>query len=306
MLANNLYKLLKINTMINIPKKIDIWHATYPIPIEIKNVKKITTIHDLVPLKLPYTTLDDKRYFFNVVDSAIKKSDLILTVSESARQDILHCFDVDPEKVFLTYQPVIDKSALLRESSGNTVLNRYSLEPQKYILFVGAIEPKKNVGRLVEAYKGLDTEMKLVIVGKRAWLWKEQMNSIEYMFGENFSKKVKILDYLPREDLGYLYKEAFCFVFPSLYEGFGLPPLEAMSFDCPVIVSKVSSLPEVCGNAAIYIDPYDSDDIRKGIEKLINNPQIRSQLIELGKERVKMFSMENYAEKLYKAYAKVM
>jgi glycosyltransferase involved in cell wall biosynthesis len=117
---------------------------------------------------------------------------------------------------------------------------------------------------------------------------------------------VRILDYLPRRDLGYLYKGAFCFVFPSLYEGFGLPPLEAMSFDCPVITSKVSSLPEVCGDAAIYIDPYDSDDIRESIELLINNPQVRSKLIELGKERVKLFSMGNYAKKLYEAYAKVI
>jgi len=305
-LAINLYKLLKVNTTINIPKKIDIWHTTYPIPIKIKKAKKITTIHDLVPLKLPYTTLDDKKYFFNVVDNAIKKSDLIVTVSESARQDILQCFDVNPEKVFLTYQPVIDKSALFNKDSVGNVLHRYSLESQKYILFVGAIEPKKNVRRLIEAYKGLDTEMKLVIVGKKAWLWKDEMKSIEDMFGEGFSKKVRILDYLPRRDLGYLYKGAFCFVFPSLYEGFGLPPLEAMSFDCPVITSKVSSLPEVCGDAAIYIDPYDSDDIRESIELLINNPQVRSKLIELGKERVKLFSMGNYAKKLYEAYAKVI
>ena len=305
-LANNLYRLARINTTVDISRKIDVWHMTYPIPLRIKNAKTIATIHDLVPLKLPYTTLDDKKYFFNIVDSTIKKSDLILTVSESARQDILQCFDIDPDKVFLTYQPVVDKSAFLKEDSIISVLDRYSLKLQKYILFVGAIEPKKNVGRLVEAYKGLDTDMKLVIVGKKAWLWKDVIDNLENMFGQKFSEKVKILDYLPKIDLGYLYKGAFCFVFPSLYEGFGLPPIEAMSFDCPVITSKVSSLPEVCGDAAIYVDPYDSDDIRKGIEKLINNPDIRSKLIESGKERIKMFSMENYKEKLYKAYTKVI
>ncbi|TYQ26254.1 glycosyltransferase family 4 protein [Pseudanabaena sp. UWO310] len=305
-LANSLYRLARLNTTVNVSRKIDVWHMTYPIPIKIKNAKTIATIHDLVPLKLPYTTLDDKKYFFNIVDSTIKKSDLILTVSESARQDILQCFDIDPEKVFLTYQPIINNSALIKEDSVSSVLDRYSLEFQKYILFVGAIEPKKNVGRLVEAYKGLDTDMKLVIVGKKAWLWKDTIDNIKNLFGKNFSKKVKILNYLPRKDLGYLYTGAFCFVFPSLYEGFGLPPLEAMSFNCPVITSKVSSLPEVCGDAAIYIDPYDSDDIREGIEKLINNPHVRSKLIESGKERLKIFSMENYKEKLYKAYTKII
>jgi glycosyltransferase involved in cell wall biosynthesis len=148
--------------------------------------------------------------------------------------------------------------------------------------------------------------MQLVIVGKKGWLWEDEIGKLEAVFGKDFSRKIKLLEYVEKKDLSYLYNGAFCFVFPSLYEGFGLPPLEAMSLGCPVVTSNVASLPEVCGNAAIYVDPFDSDEIRLGIEKLINNPQIQNQLIEAGKERVKLFSMENYANKLYEAYTKVI
>jgi glycosyltransferase involved in cell wall biosynthesis len=304
--ANNLYKHFHLQTRVNIKKKIDIWHVTYPIPIKVNAARKITTIHDLIPLKLPYTTLDDKKCFFNLIKDAIKNSQVILTVSESTKNDILHCFDVNPDKIYVTYQPIIDNSHLVENHTTETKLKKYKLKNKQYILFVGTIEPKKNIGRLIDAYSGLDTDMQLVIVGKKGWLWEDEIGKLEAVFGKDFSRKIKLLEYVEKKDLSYLYNGAFCFVFPSLYEGFGLPPLEAMSLGCPVVTSNVASLPEVCGNAAIYVDPFDSDEIRLGIEKLINNPQIQNQLIEAGKERVKLFSMENYANKLYEAYTKVI
>ena len=177
---------------------------------------------------------------------------------------------------------------------------------KKYILFVGTIEPKKNLGRLINAYSCLDTDMPLVIVGKKGWLWEDDMSQLEALFGNGLNEKIKLLEYVSKKDLIYLYYSAFCLVFPSLYEGFGLPPLEAMSLGCPVITSNVSSLPEVCGDAAIYVDPYNSDDIRQAIEKLINNPEMQTQLVEAGKKRVELFSMENYAKKLYEAYTRII
>ncbi|WP_071190074.1 glycosyltransferase family 1 protein [Trichormus sp. NMC-1] len=304
--ANNLYKYFQLPTRVKIKKKIDIWHVTYPLPIKINDAKKITTIHDLIPLKLPYTTLDDKKWFFNLIKDAIKTSEIILTVSENTKKDILHCFDVNPDKIYVTYQPIIDNSHLVDNHTTEIKLKKYKLKNKKYILFVGTIEPKKNIGRLIDAYSSLDTDMQLVIVGKKGWLWEDEIGKLEALFGKGFTRKIKLLEYVEKTDLIYLYHGAFCFVFPSLYEGFGLPPLEAMSLGCPVITSNVASLPEVCGNAAIYVDPYNSDDIRQGIEKLINNQQIKTQLIEAGKERVKLFSMENYTNKLYDAYTKVI
>lgn len=306
--ANNLYKLLQINTKININKKIDIWHTTYPLPIKINNAKKITTIHDLIPLKLPYTTLDDKTFFFKNIRNSIQDSTAIITISENTKKDILDCFDVNPDKIHITYQPIIDNSLTVTDSEDeiDKYLNKYQISYKKYILFVGSIEPKKNVGRLIDAYSGLDTDMQLIIVGKKAWLWEEEISKLKITFNELFPTKIKLLEFVSKTDLLYLYKGAFCFVFPSLYEGFGLPPLEAMSFGCPVITSNVSSLPEICGDAALYIDPYDSVDIRNGIETLINNSHLRIQLSEAGKERVKLFNMENYVKKLYEVYAKVL
>ncbi|MBW4453763.1 MAG: glycosyltransferase family 4 protein [Nostoc indistinguendum CM1-VF10] len=304
--ANNLYKLLQIQTKIKIPKKIDIWHTTYPIPIKINNAKRITTIHDIIPLKLPYTTLDDKKLFFNIVNNAIKHSEIILTVSKTTKEDILRCFNIQPDKIHVTYQPIIDNSNLVQEDIIPSILKKYKLKFKNYILFVGAIEPKKNIGRLIDAYSGLDTDMQLIIVGKKGWLWEGEIGKLEAIFGKGFTRKVKLLEYVQKKDLIYLYKGAFCFVFPSLYEGFGLPPLEAMSLECPVITSNVGSLPEVCGDAALYVDPYNSEDIRQAIEKLINDPQMKAQLIEAGKERVRYFNMENYAKKLYDAYKLVI
>ncbi|MBG1270760.1 glycosyltransferase family 4 protein [Nostoc sp. WHI] len=304
--ANSLYKSFQIQTRVRIPKKIDIWHTTYPIPIKINNAKRITTIHDIIPLKLPYTTLDNKKFFFNIINNAIKHSEIILTVSENTKEDILHCFDIQPEKIHVTYQPVIDNSNLVEEDIIPKFLKKYKLKFKKYILFVGAIEPKKNIGRLIDAYSGLDTDMQLVIVGKKGWLWEGEIGKLETIFGKGFTRKIKLLEYVQKKDLIYLYKGAFCFVFPSLYEGFGLPPLEAMSLECPVITSNIASLPEVCGDAALYVDPYNSNDIRQAIERLINDPQMKDQLIEAGKERVRYFSMENYAKKLYDAYSLVI
>ncbi|MBW4561745.1 MAG: glycosyltransferase family 4 protein [Mojavia pulchra JT2-VF2] len=304
--ANNLYKILEIKTQINVPKTIDIWHTTFPLPIKVRNAKKITTIHDLIPLRLPYTTLDDKSFFFKNIRDSIKDSAIILSVSENTKQDILSCFNIDPDKIYVTYQPVINNSLSIKEESIDIFLKKYKLKHKKYLLFVGAIEPKKNLGRLIDAYSELDTDIELVIVGKKGWLWKDEIRKLETIFSNELNSRIKLLEYVPRRDLNYLYKGAFCFVFPSLYEGFGLPPLEAMSLGCPVITSNVASLPEVCGEAALYVDPYNSHEIRQAIENLMNNPHLQIQLSEVGKERAKLFSMENYVKKLYEAYTKVL
>jgi glycosyltransferase involved in cell wall biosynthesis len=145
----------------------------------------------------------------------------------------------------------------------------------------------------------IDTDLPLVIAGKKAWLWEGELN------GRNL-KNVRFLDFVSMNDLHYLYAGAYCFIFPSLYEGFGLPPVEAMSAGCPVIVSHVSSLPEICGDGALYVDPYDVNDIREKIEDLLGNPQKRDMLSGRGKERAGQFSMQNYVVRLSEAYKNVI
>ena len=304
-IANFLYKGIGISTNINIPSKIDIWHATYPLPIKITRAKKITTVHDLIPLRLTHTTKDNKEVFYKKVKDSIKDSSAIITVSEASKNDLLELFDVNQDKIHVTYQPLALDTSTVGENELLVNLNKHGLKHKDYILFVGAIEPKKNIGRLLDAYASIDTHMPLIIVGKRGWLWEGEIRKIERMFGQ-YQRKVKLLEYVTGNELKCLYTGAYCFVFPSLYEGFGLPPLEAMAFGCPVITSNISSLPEVCGEAALYVNPYDTSDIQKNIEKLINDPQLCKELSSLGKERAQTFSMENYMRRLSKVYTSVL
>lgn len=306
-LANGLYSKFRWKTDVSVAEKIDIWHATYPLPIQVRGAKKITTIHDLIPFRLPYATLDNKKTFYYKLKDALKESAVTITVSENSKQDILTYYDVDPDKIVVTYQPIALKPLEDSEEEVDFFLRRYGLGYQNYILFVGAIEPKKNVGRLLDAYATMDIDMPLVIVGKKGWLWEEELGKTAFMFdNKDSNKKVKLLEYVSVESLRYIYRGAYCLVFPSLYEGFGLPPLEAMNFGCPVITSNVSCLPEICGNAALYVDPYSVRDIKTKLETLLSDPELRQRLVEAGKLNAQAFSMDNYVKRLHQAYIKAL
>jgi glycosyltransferase involved in cell wall biosynthesis len=304
--SNILYRKLNFVSNFSISEKIDIWHVTYPLPIKIRGTKKITTVHDLIPLRLPYATLDDKENFYFKIRDALKESAVTITVSEHSKKDLLEYYDVDPDKIIVTYQPIALEYEELDEWDVEDFLKRYGLDYGKYILFVGAIEPKKNVGRLLDAYATMDTDMPLVIVGKKGWLWEDELAKVSYLFDKESKKKVKLLEYVPVKSLKYLYRGAYFLVFPSLYEGFGLPPLEAMTFGCPVITTQTSSLPEVCRNAALYVDPYDVSDIRQKMETFLSDPYLRDRYAEMGKDNAEFFSMENYLKRLYQAYQKAL
>ncbi|NJR66753.1 MAG: glycosyltransferase family 4 protein [Leptolyngbyaceae cyanobacterium CRU_2_3] len=276
--------------------------------MQIRGAKKITTIHDLIPLRLPYATLDDKENFYFKVRDAIQESSVIITVSENSKQDLLTYFEeADPAKIIVTYQPIALEPLEASQQEISEFLDRYGLEVQKFFLFVGAIEPKKNVGRLIDAYASLDTDFPLVIVGKKGWLWEDELAKVSYVAdSKNPHKQVKLLEYVSTNSLRYLYGGAFCLVFPSLYEGFGLPPVEAMSFGCPVITSNVSCLPEVCGDAALYVDPYEVTDIKEKMEALLRSPVLRSQLSSASKRVAELFSMENYLRRIHTAYQQAL
>ena len=297
-IAHFLYRNFGVSTRITVPKKIAVWHATYPLPIKIKGTRKITTIADLIPLRLPHTTLDNKKAYYKNIKESIKSSAIIITISEHSKKDLLDMFDVMPDKIFVTYPPIMLKPLSNEKKNISLFLKKYNLRFRNYILFVGAIEPRKNVGRLIDAYSMLDTPMPLAIVGKKAWLYQEELaGNLE---------NVRLLGHVPVDELRYLYGGAYCFVFPSLYEGFGLPPLEAMACGCPVITSTMASLPEVCGDAALYVDPYNTKNITETIETLLNNEKLRTELAEAGKDRAKIFNMQNYVKQIYEAYSKII
>jgi glycosyltransferase involved in cell wall biosynthesis len=305
-LANGIYKKLNITTNISATEKLDIWHATYPLPMNIRGTRKITTIHDLIPLRLPYATLDDKENFYLKVRDALKDSAVTITVSEHSKQDLLTYFDVDPDRIIVTYQPIALQPLQVSKEDVSFSIRRFGLSYQKYLLFVGAIEPKKNVGRLLDAYAALNTDMPLVIVGKKGWLWENEIGKLSYLFDSDSPKQVRLLEYVSTEALRYLYRGAYCLVFPSLYEGFGLPPIEAMNFGCPVVTSNASCLPEVCGNAALYADPYDVRDLKARLEDILGDRGLRDRLALEGRQVAKTFSQENYMKRLYQAYTKAL
>ena len=305
-----LKKLLRFTTNIYIDEPIDIWHATYPLPINIISrgqlVKKITTIHDLIPLRLPYVVPGDKYSFYQNVQGALEQSEVIITDSEHSKQDIIDIFHVNSDRIAVIYPPLSVDTTPVSEPEIASFLKRYKLQPQKYILWVGTIEPRKNLSRLIQSYTALDSDLPLVLVGKKGWQWEGELGNLQALFGKNWERKIKILDYVPESALKFLYSGAFCFVFPSLYEGFGLTVLEAMSYGCPVITSNVSSLPEVGGNAVLYVDPYNIEEMTSKIKTLLNDLALREKLVILGQQQAKLFNLENYSQNLYQVYAQAL
>ena len=297
-MANRMFAISKRLTKIKPTERPDIFHLTTPWPVKIPGVKTVVTIHDLIPLKIPFTTLDFKKYFYYLFKQAAESADLILSVSEHTKKDIVNIYGIPEDKIKVTYQSYRASKPVHKEDA-DTYLKAQKLTPQKYILFVGNIEPKKNIKQLIQAMAYVKKGYKLAVVGRKAWMHESQLKGLN-----NFLKKEDyvFLDYVPEYELGMLYQNATCLVMPSLYEGFGLPVLEAMQHDCPVICSNRSSLPEVAGDAAIYIDPYQFGEIRDAINSLIEDPNKRSDMIKKGRERVAFFSPDNYAHRLDKAY----
>lgn len=225
---------------------------------------------------------------------SISKAKKIITISESSKSDIIKKYAVSPEKVEVVYPGTKQVSSIKYE-----VLSMDELEKKfgirgKFILFVGTLQPRKNIARLIEAFAKLSEDnLQLVIVGKKGWQFEDILNAPRKFDIEN---QVKFLHEVSDEDLPSFYKNALMFILPSLYEGFGLPILEAMKYGCPVITSNVSSLPEAGGNAALYVDPKNVDDIASKMQKLLEDKSLREALISKGYKQVEKFSWEKSAQ----------
>lgn len=220
---------------------------------------------------------------------SVEKAKKVLTISNASRNDIIKQYKLDQKKVVVTHLG-------LKPTEGKNdmgVDKKYGIDGE-YILFVGTLQPRKNIIRLIEAFSKLnEKKIELVIAGKKGWMFDEILETPEKL---GIKDKVKFLEFVPNEDLPSLYSKALCFVLPSLYEGFGLPVLEAMANKCPVITSNVSSLPEAGGDAALYVDPENVGDIVAKMEKVISDGKLREQMIKKGLEQVKKFSWEKTAK----------
>ena len=292
-----------------------IMHWTYPVPVRLEGARNVYTLHDLVPLKLPYTTLDNKLYYRKLIELCVTVGDHICTVSESSRNDILGLFPgVSPDKVTNSYQTAPVPAELLAGDpleDARIVEGLFGLQRRGYFLFFGALDPKKNLARIIEAYVTSGSATPLVIVGARHWGTEQESRIFGgkggiSLYGEATAKGLVLLDYLPREMLLRLVRGAKAVMFPSLYEGFGLPALEAIRLGTPVISSTVSSLPEVVGDAGLLVDPYDTQAIAAAMRALDGDAELGERLSAAGPAQAAKFSDEAYRDRLSAMYAKVM
>lgn len=299
-------------TTVSLPNPPDIMHWTYPLPIRLAGAKNIYTMHDLVPLRLPYATLDNKRYYHMLMEACVKRGDHICTVSEASNRDIISHFPAAQRKITNTYQAVRIPDAVLEATDADveaTVSGLFNLPYRNYFLFYGAVEPKKNVGRLIEAYLTSSIKTPLVIVGTRAWGADVELTLIEknkLLPQKTVQRAVRRIDYLPRPLLLRLVRGAKAVVFPSLYEGFGLPVLEAMTLGTPVITSNTSSLPEVADHAALTVNPYHVPDLISAMRDIDRNAALREKLSAAGKMQAQNYSLERYQERLSSMYQQVL
>jgi glycosyltransferase involved in cell wall biosynthesis len=255
---------------------------------------QVITIHDLLSLRYKNISAHQRFYFKYLLPFLVARAELILTVSETTRQDIIRLLKCPEEKVKVVYNGYDRSNYYLKAERGDLVYKTYRL--RNYLLAVGPTYPHKNLEMLLLAYKDMDPVVRsgypLVIAGGR----KGYVSYLKRRADElGLTKEVHFLGYIPMTHMPSLYREAYALVFPSLYEGFGIPLLEAMACGCPVAVSRTSSMPEVCGDAAQYFDPVDKASMRKAIEQLIFDESTYGRLREKGLEQVRKFSWEKTA-----------
>jgi len=270
----------------------------------------VVSVHDLSFEHLPQTFKRRSRTQLRLtVRHSARQAARVLSLSEHGKQDIISTYGIDSQRISAIplaapnhFARVTDATELQR------VRHTYGIDGD-YILSVGSIQPRKNLARLVRAYAllaeklGKENVPKLVLAGKRAWLFDETLRSLEE---SGVKDSVILTGYVPEKDLPPLYSGAMCFVYPSFFEGFGLPPLEAMKCGAPVIVSNTTSLPEVVGDAAICVDPYDINAMAGALERVNTDSILREELSIKGQARARLFDWRDTALRTLDVYRQVV
>jgi glycosyltransferase involved in cell wall biosynthesis len=271
--------------------KIDILFSPKNVIPFFSRSKNIVTIHDLayfMPESNAYLP-HDAIYMKSMIKNSCKRADVIIADSRNTKKDIVRFTGTDADKIKVVHLGVNGNFKVIKEKKLlDKVRSEYQLS-DRFILFTGGITPRKNLLKLIQAFNEISDEIphELVLTGSRGWNNKKELELIEQ------NNKIKRLGFLPDEDMPVLYNLADAFVYPSLYEGFGLPILESMACGCPVISSDSSSLPEVVGDAGLMVDPYDVDALAKAIVEVLTNDRCREELVQKGLDRVKQFTWEN-------------
>jgi alpha-1,3-rhamnosyl/mannosyltransferase len=277
-----------------------LYHETNYVPFYFEDGPTIITICDLSFVRHPeWHPIDRVKCFEKYCLKQLSRAEAIITISEFSKKEILNLLTVDPAKIYVTPLGV--------DQSFTPGKKRMQGLPDRYILFLGNLEPRKNLPRLITAYQSLPQSLRrrypLVIAGAKGWGIKEVK---EILPSFQRDEKPIFTGYIPQSLLPCLYVGASLFVYPSLYEGFGLPVLEAMAFGVPIITSDSTSLPEVVGDAGVLIDPYDVDHLKEAMMELLKNEKERREMAEKGIARAKLFSWEKCARQTLNVYEKVL
>jgi glycosyltransferase involved in cell wall biosynthesis len=293
----------------------DLFHATdFVLPPTRQNTRTLLTVHDLSFVRDPESATPGlRRYLSTVVPRSVDRSHHVLADSRATKDDVIELYNTPPDKITVLYSGVDPRFTPHKQrGEEERVRRRYNLGHQPYILSLGTLQPRKNYSRLISAFArvadvsrwidGRPVSHKLVVVGKQGWLFDSIKADVSRL---GVRTRIIFPGYADDEDLPALYRAADLFVFPSLYEGFGLPPLEAMACGTPVITSNVSSLPEVVGNAGLTINPTDIYALANAMGQVLQDSQLRQQMIERGLARAAEFTWLRAARQLRQVYQQV-
>ena len=249
--------------------------------------QNVTVIHDIIPITNPeWFSFQARNYYKYISPLSIRHSKHLLTVSEQTKQEISKLFHIDPNKIDVVYNATSDfwKKDMNSES------------PEfPFILGVSSLDPRKNLKRLVEAFCQLNNkELRLVIVGHKH----KAFPDLNIHLKEEEEKRILFKGYLTDQELRLLYSRAELFVFPSLKEGFGIPPLEAMKCGCPVVASNIPSINEVCGDAVLYINPLDASSLARGMQQVLDDSVLKEKMVQKGNQRASLFNWDSTSHKI--------
>ena len=283
----------------------DIYHGTNYAVYPCRHSLRIMSIYDLTFMRYPDYVTAVVRTYKQRVKQCLSWTDLIITISESSKHDIVEYLCVDPDRVWVT--PLASRYAVDGLPQQSIPTTPVDLGERPYILFVSTLEPRKNIVGLIEAFNQLKSTLQvphqLVLVGQKGWQVQPILQAMER---SPWRDQIQHLDYLSDAQVAYCYRHADVFAYPSLYEGFGLPVLEAMTLGCPVVTSNTSSLPEVAGDAALLVDPKDTEALATALGQVICDRTLHRALVEKGYQQAAKFSWTRTAKTTLEAYRSIL
>ncbi len=285
----------------------DVLHSTHhTLPLRPMRAKRVVTIHDVTFFRIPERYPPARRLYMRAMTRlAARVADAIIVPSQAVRHDVIRVLRVDPAKVRVVYEAPAARYGPMDRAAAEAVAARYA-GGGPFVLSVGSLEPGKNRGRLIRALhelRGRGIDVPLLVVGQKAWRYDDDFALVRDL---DMKDRVTFAGYVPDGDLPALYNAATAFAFPSLYEGFGLPVIEAMACGAPVVTSSVSATAEVAGDAAVLVDPQSVVSIRDGLERVLTDAALREGLRTAGRERAAAFTWRRAAEETHAVYRAVV